>query len=201
MAQEVFNYIENTWPFLITGEAERIQGTIEDRLFILASEAKGSYASDIQGYIMDAIFPQGIGDLSESELAVWEHIAAGFQERAYSTIDKIASGTLTDEELDAAIESLSMDSMLNEASIIGANANALMDVIQEEAQGFAEIEETINKGNYNPQEVLADLIARQAAWDAAVTSVLGEGADIPSGYEGRIKQMEEEVAAVETMLG
>ena len=123
------------------------------------------------------------------------------RQRAYSTIDKIASGTLTDEELDAAIESLSMDSMLNEASIIGANANALMDTVQEEAQGFAEIEETINKGNYNPQEVLADLIARQAAWDAAVTSVLGEGADIPSGYEGRIKQMEEEVAAVETMLG
>lgn len=150
---------------------------------------------------MDAIFPEGTEDLDESQLAVWENIANGFQERVFSTIDEIVSGTLTDEELDAAIESLSMDSMLNDASLIGENSGALMDALQEEAQGFAEIEETINRGNYDPQEVLADLIARQAAWDEAVTSVLGEGADIPSGYEGRIKQMEEEAAAVETMLG
>lgn len=119
----------------------------------------------------------------------------------FSTIDEIVGGTLTDEELDAAIESLSMDSMLNDASLIGENSGVLMDALQEEAQGFAEIEETINRGNYNPQEVLADLTARQAAWDAAVADVLGEDSDIPSGYEGRIKQMEEEVAAVETMLG
>ena len=202
MAQEVFNYIESAYPQWISEEAERIQGTIKDRLSILASEAKSSYASDIQGYIMDAIFPEGTEALDESQLAVWENIASGLQEQVSATIDEIISGTLTDEELNAAMESLSMDSMMNEVSLIRANVDdALMGVLQEEAQGFAEIEETINKGNYDPQEVLADLNARQAAWDAAVADVLGEDADIPSGYEGRIKQMEEEAAAVETMLG
>ena len=201
-AQNIFDWIETNAPHLISEEAERIQGTIQDRLSVLASEAKSSYASDIQGYIMDAIFPEGTEALDESQLAVWENIASGLQEQVFATIDEIISGTLTDEELNAAMESLSMDSMMNEVSLIRANVDdALMGVLQEEAQGFAEIEETINKGNYDPQEVLADLNARQAAWDAAVADVLGEDADIPSGYEGRIKQMEEEAAAVETMLG
>lgn len=70
MAQEVFNYIESAYPQWISEEAERIQGTIKDRLSILASEAKNSYASDIQGYIMDAIFPEGTEDLDESQLAI-----------------------------------------------------------------------------------------------------------------------------------
>lgn len=68
-AQNIFDWIETNAPHLITEEAERIQGTIQDRLSVLAAEAKNSYASDIQGYIMDAIFPEGTESLDESQLA------------------------------------------------------------------------------------------------------------------------------------
>lgn len=193
MAQEVFNYWEKTYPDWISEEAESIQGTIKDRLSILASEAKSSYASDIQGYIMDAIFPEGTESLNESQLAAWENIISGLQEQAFATIDEIISGTLTDEELDAAMESLSMDSMMEKASLIGEHVDALIKVTQEETAGFAEIEKTISKGGYNPQEVLNDLLTLQSNWDSAVEQMFGEGVDIPSGYEGRIEQMREEV--------
>ena len=193
MAQEVFNYWKKTYPDWISEEAESIQGTIKDRLSILASEAKSSYASDIQGYIMDAIFPDGTEDLDESQLAVWENIASGLQEQVSATIDEIISGTLTDEELNAAMESLSMDSMMEYASLIGEHVDTLIRVTQEETAGFAEIEKTISKGGYNPQEVLNDLLTLQSDWDNAVEQVFGEGVDIPSGYEGRIEQMREEL--------
>ena len=193
MAREVFNYWEKTYPDWISEEAERIQGTIKDRLSILASEAKSSYASDIQGYIMDAIFPEGTEALDESQLAVWENIASGLQEQVSATIDEIISGTLTDEELNAAMESLSMDSMMEYASLIGEHVDTLIRVTQEETAGFAEIEKTISKGGYNPQEVLNDLLTLQSDWDNAVEQVFGEGVDIPSGYEGRIEQMREEL--------
>lgn len=193
MAQEVFNYWKKTYPDWISEEAESIQGTIKDRLSILASEAKSSYASDIQGYIMDAIFPEGTEALNESQLAAWENITSGLQEQAFATIDEIISGTLTDEELDAAMESLSMDSMMEKASLIGEHVDALIKVTQEETAGFAEIEKTISKGDYNPQEVLNDLLTLQSNWDSAVEQMFGEGVDIPSGYEGRIEQMREEV--------
>lgn len=192
-AQNVFDWIETNAPYLITEEAERIQGTIKDRLSILASEAKSSYASDIQGYIMDAIFPEGTEALDESQLAVWENIASGLQEQVSATIDEIISGTLTDEELNAAMESLSMDSMMEYASLIGEHVDTLIRVTQEETAGFAEIEKTISKGGYNPQEVLNDLLTLQSDWDNAVEQVFGEGVDIPSGYEGRIEQMREEL--------
>lgn len=193
MAQEVFNYWKKTYPDWISEEAESIQGTIKDRLSILASEAKSSYASDIQGYIMDAIFPEGTEALDESQLAVWENIASGLQEQVFATIDEIISGTLTDEELNAAMESLSMDSMMEYASLIGEQVDTLIRVTQEETAGFAEIEKTISKGDYNPQEVLNDLLTLQSDWDNAVEQVFGEGVDIPSGYEGRIEQMREEL--------
>lgn len=193
MAQEVFNYWKKTYPDWISEEAESIQGTIKDRLSILASEAKSSYASDIQGYIMDAIFPEGTEALNESQLAAWENITSGLQEQAFATIDEIISGTLTDEELDAAMESLSMDSMMEKASLIGEHVDALIKVTQEETAGFAEIEKTISKGGYNPQEVLNDLLTLQSNWDSAVEQMFGEGVDIPSGYEGRIEQMREEL--------
>lgn len=195
-AQNIFDWIETNAPHLITEEAERVQGTIQDRLSVLASEAKSSYASDIQGYIMDAIFPEGTEYLDESQLAVWENIATGLQEQVFSTIDQIISGELSGEELQAAIDSLSMDSMLEEADLIGDNVDVLMGALQEETEGFAKIEEIINKRNYDPQTVLDDLLAQQAAWDEAVKSVLGEDADVPSGYEGRIEQMREEVNAI-----
>lgn len=193
MAQEVFNYWKKTYPDWISEEAESIQGTIKDRLSILASEAKSSYASDIQGYILDAIFPEGTEALDESQLAVWENIASGLQEQVFATIDEIISGTLTDEELNAAMESLSMDSMMEYASLIGEHVDTLIRVTQEETAGFAEIEKTISKGGYNPQEVLNDLLTLQSDWDNAVEQVFGEGVDIPSGYEGRIEQMREEL--------
>ena len=142
---------------------------------------------------MDAIFPEGTESLNESQLAAWENIASGLQEQAFATIDEIISGTLTDEELDAAMESLSMDSMMEKASLIGEHVDALIKVTQEETAGFAEIEKTISKGGYNPQEVLNDLLTLQSDWDNAVEQVFGEGVDIPSGYEGRIEQMREEL--------
>lgn len=110
-----------------------------------------------------------------------------------ATIDEIISGTLTDEELNAAMESLSMDSMMEYASLIGEHVDTLIRVTQEETAGFAEIEKTISKGGYNPQEVLNDLLTLQSDWDNAVEQVFGEGIDIPSGYEGRIEQMREEL--------
>lgn len=192
-SQQIFDFIEQEFPDWIDENIERVRGTINDRLTVAASEAKSSYVSDMQGYIMDAIFPEGIDELDESQIAVWENIASGLQEQVFDTIDKIISGELTGEELDTAIESLSMDSMIENAERIGEKIDELMVAVQDETEGFAEIENVIAKGGYDPQEVLNDLLTLQNNWDAAVEQVFGEGVDIPSGFEGRIEQMREEL--------
>ena len=192
-SQQIFDFIEQEFPDWIDENIERVRGTINDRLTVAASEAKSSYVSDMQGYIMDAIFPEGIDELDESQIAVWENIASGLQEQVFDTIDKIISGELTGEELDTAIESLSMDSMIENAERIGEKIDELMVAVQDETEGFAEIENVIAKRGYDPQEVLNDLLTLQSNWDAAVEQVFGEGVDIPSGFEGRIEQMREEL--------